>query len=112
VLLLALSSQAERLASTLPACPIKAVSGLPCLTCGATRAGLALAQLDIVGAIAVNPLAALAWVALVGGGLVAGLFALLGRPLREPDLRLSLPIRCALVMVFLANWVYLVGAGT
>jgi hypothetical protein len=102
----------ERLASSLPGCPIKALIGLPCLTCGTTRAGLALSRLDLVGAISINPLAALAWLILVGGGLVAGLLALLDIPVREPEWRLSLPMRCLLVMAFLTNWAYLVGAGT
>lgn len=111
-LVVALSPVVERLASSLPGCPVKALIGLPCLTCGTTRAGLALSRLDLVGAISINPLAALAWLVLVGGGLVAGLLALLDIPVREPEWRLSLPMRCLLVMVFLTNWAYLVGAGT
>ena len=111
-LVVALSPVVERLASSLPGCPIKALIGLPCLTCGTTRAGLALSRLDLVGAISINPLAALAWLILVGGGLVAGLLALLDIPVREPEWRLSLPMRCLLVMMFLTNWAYLVGAGT
>lgn len=111
-LIAALSPMAERLASGLPTCPIKAMTGLPCLTCGTTRAGLALSRMDLAGAFSINPLAAVAWFALVGGGLVVGLLALLDIPVREPDWRLSLPIRCLLAMVFLTNWAYLVGAGS
>jgi len=112
VLLAVLSPMAEQLASSLPVCPIKAMIALPCLACGTTRAGLALFRLDVAGAFSINPLAALSWITLIGGGLVAGLLALLNVPLREPDLNLSLPVRCLLVMVCLANWVYLVGVGT
>lgn len=111
-LLVVLSPVVERLASSLPACPIKAMIGLPCLTCGTTRVGLALSRLDLAGAFSVNPLAALAWLGLVGGGLLAGVLALLDVPVREPEWKLSLPMRCLLVMVFLTNWAYLVGAGT
>jgi len=95
----------------MPACPVKSLSGLPCLTCGSTRAALALAQLDLLGAVAANPLAVLAWAALVGGGLAVGLLAVLNVPLREPDWVLSPPTRWLLVVGLLANWIYLVGAG-
>ena len=106
-----LTPVAERLATALPPCPVHQILGLPCLTCGATRAGLALARFDPVGAVLINPLATLAWIGLVVGGLVAGLLALVGRPLREPDWRLSLSARWLLVAVLVANWAYLVGAG-
>lgn len=110
-LMLLLSTFAERLAGALPPCPVQVAFGLPCLTCGATRAGLALARFDLIGAVGVNPLASLAWVGLVAGGLIAGVLALVGRPLSEPDWKLSLPSRWLLVAVLVANWVYLVGAG-
>jgi hypothetical protein len=111
VLLVLVSPLAERLASSLPACPIKAVAGLPCLTCGSTRAALALVRLDVLAAIAVNPVAAMGWLILVGGGLIAGGAALLGRPVGEPDWRMSTGWRLALVLVLLANWLYLIGTG-
>jgi hypothetical protein len=68
--------------------------------------------MDLAGAFSINPLAAAAWLALVGGGMVVGLLTLLDIPVREPDWRLSLPMRCLLAMVLLTNWAYLVGAGT
>lgn len=40
----------------LPACTFRAVVGLPCPTCGATRAGLALARGEWLTALAHNPL--------------------------------------------------------
>lgn len=73
---------------------------------------MALSRLDLVAAFSISPLAALAWISLIGGGLVAGFLALWGRPIPEPDWRLSRPARWLLVVGFLANWVYLVGAGT
>ena len=110
-LMLLLSPFAERLAGALPHCPVQEAFGLPRLTCGATRAGLALARFDLIGAVRINPLASLAWVGLVAGGLIAGGLALVGRPLSEPNWKLSLPTRCLLVAALVANWVYLVGAG-
>ena len=38
-------------------CPIKYITGMPCPTCGMTRAMLALVRLDIKGYIEYNPMA-------------------------------------------------------
>lgn len=111
VLLVVMAPVAPRLATALPACPFRAMSDLPCPSCGTTRAALALSRFDLLGSIAANPLAALAWISLMAGGLVAGMLALVGIPLREPDWRLSLRSRAALVAILLANWLYLLGAG-
>jgi hypothetical protein len=40
----------------LPACTFRQVAGVPCPSCGATRAGLALAQGDLIAALSYNPL--------------------------------------------------------
>lgn len=112
VALTALAPLGERLTAGLPDCVFRALAGLPCLTCGATRAALALAQLDPVAALSLNPLATLGWLVLVGGGWIAGLAALAGRPLSEPALRLSAWQRLGVVAVLLGNWAYLIAAGT
>ena len=111
-LLVIVSPMAGRLPTSLPACPIKSVTHLPCPTCGTTRAAVALSRLDLAAALTINPLAAVSWVLLVGGGLVAGLWVLTGRPIREPDWRLSVRARWFLVLVVVANWIYLIEAGT
>ena len=108
---LVLSPLGERLAGALPGCAVKAIAGLPCLSCGTTRAGLALARLDLLSALAINPVAALGWMVLIIGGLIVGAAALLGRPVREPDWRLSKRWRLALVLVLVVNWLYLFGSG-
>lgn len=110
-LLVALSPMAAHVAGSLPPCPVRALVDLPCPSCGATRAALALSQLDLAAAFSASPLAALGWIGLVGGGLVVGLLAILGRPVREPKWVQSNPIRWLLMAIVLANWVYLVGAG-
>lgn len=111
LLLVALSPMAPRLAETLPACPVRTLVDLPCPTCGSTRAALALSRFDVAAAISASPLATAGWAGLIIGGLVAGLLALWGRPLREPDWIQSAPARWALVAIVLANWIYLVGVG-
>lgn len=111
--LVAVSPLAPGVAAALPACAFRGLTGLPCAGCGATRTALALARLDVAEALACNPLAAIGTLAFVGGGLLAGALALAGRPLREPDCRrLSSPlVRLLMVVLVLANWVYLVRAG-
>ena len=111
VLLLVLSPMAERLAEGVPRCLLKTLSDLPCPTCGSTRAALALARLDLLEALALNPLATLAWSFLVAGGLAAGALALAGRPVPEPTWRLGSGARAMIVLILLVNWAYLVHAG-
>ena len=100
-----------RLAAALPACPLKSWSGVPCPSCGTTRAALALSELDLRAALAVSPLATLAWMALIGGGLVAGVLAAVGPGLPQPNWRPTVAVRFGIVFVILANWVYLIARG-
>lgn len=111
VALVALAPLATRLAEGVPRCVLKSLSGLPCPTCGTTRAAVALARFDILEALALNPLATVGWALLVVGGLLAGALAIAGRPVREPSWNFGVGLRAALVAALLANWVYLVLAG-
>ncbi|MCB1057825.1 MAG: DUF2752 domain-containing protein [Acidobacteria bacterium] len=110
--LVLLSPLGARLALGLPRCPLKVLAGFPCPACGTTRSALALAHLDFAGAFAVNPLATVGWVALIAGGLVAGAFALAGRPLREPREQWPGWVRGVLVAAVVLNWTYLLHHGT
>ena len=53
-------------------CVVKGLSGLPCPTCGSTRAFGQLFELDIAGALAMNPFTTLV-VVLIAGWAVAAL---------------------------------------
>ena len=106
-----MSPFAARLAAGVPHCVFKSLAGLPCPTCGTTRAAVALARFDLHAAVALNPLATLGWLLLVGGGLAAGALAFLDRPLREPSWQLGTGVRITLVLALLANWTYLILAG-
>jgi len=111
VVLVGFAPWAVRLAEKMPPCPVKLVFGLPCPSCGVTRAAVALSQLELGRALAVNPLATIGWVALIGGGIGAGMAALLGRGVREPRWDISLASRVGIVLLVLVNWLYLLRAG-
>jgi hypothetical protein len=98
---------ADRIAAVLPACPIRAWTGVPCPACGAGGAALALARFDPVAAFAASPLAALVWIAFIAGGLAAGVAALAGREVPEPPARLSRTAIAMVLAIAVANWAYL-----
>lgn len=96
----------SRIAEVLPACPVKALTGVPCPGCGSGRATLALARLDFGAAFVSNPLFSVAAVAFVAGGIVALVLALSGRGVPEPR-TLPLALRAGLVLAVAANWIWL-----
>jgi hypothetical protein len=109
--LLALAPLAPALASWPLPCPLRALVGIPCPTCGATRAALALARLEPLAALSLNPLATVALVALVGGGIACAVGTLSGRVGWRPPARLGPAARVGVAAAVLANWLYLVWAG-
>jgi hypothetical protein len=93
-------------------CYVKAFTGLPCPTCGSTRALGRLAELDAAGAFAMNPLTSLAALALVAWAL--GDLALLPRRRAlgvEIAPRTATLLRVAVVVAVALNWAYLLAAG-
>jgi hypothetical protein len=102
--------QLNRLPVTL--CYFKALSGLPCLSCGSTRAAALLWALDPRGAFLMNPLATLAAAGLVVWGAADLALMTRGRALR---VSLAPPIRPAARwlagMALAANWIYLIAVG-
>ena len=93
----------------LPVCPMRSLLGLPCPTCGATRAGHALADGQVLEAILYNPLVTVAALFFVTAGLTAPLWVRLGGAV--PEIRASLSTRIALVAVLALNWTYVVARG-
>jgi hypothetical protein len=93
-------------------CLFKHLTGFPCPTCGSTRALGRLAQLDLAGALAMNPLATLAAFVLVAWGLADLALLTRGRAL-DLELKSPLPnvVRAGAVLAVLVNWAYLVAAG-
>lgn len=111
-LLVLLSPFGSTLAGALPACPLKRFTGLPCPSCGATRTALALAHLDFAGAFDVSPLATLAWLGVIAGGLAAGLAAVAGYAVPDLPRRIPLGWRLGAVAIVVVNWIYLIWHGT
>jgi hypothetical protein len=91
-------------------CPFLAVTGYPCLTCGATRCVIALLHGDFPLAWSWNPLAL---VALCGVALF-DLYAAVVLLARTPRLRVidwthaeKNAVRIAVIVLIAVNWIYL-----
>lgn len=91
-------------------CPFLAVTGHPCLTCGATRCAIALFHGNLSAAWSWNPLA---FVALVGVA-VFDIYAAVVLLTRLPRLRVidwtrgeKNAVRVAVVVLIAVNWAYL-----
>jgi hypothetical protein len=93
-------------------CAFKAVTGLPCMSCGTTRALGRLFHLDLPGAVTMNPLSAAVALALVPWGLVDLVLLPRGRALvLEISRGLAPFVRVTAVALVFANWAYLIVAG-
>ena len=93
-------------------CVFKGLTGLPCPTCGSTRALGRLFALDFAGALAMNPFTTLLAL-VVAAWALADLALLPARRALELDVppRHGAALRAGALVLFLANWVYLVAAG-
>lgn len=99
-------------ARLLPPCPLHSFVGIPCPTCGTTRAVLALAHGEIFEAVRMNPLVVLGGVLMlacvIGGLLIQRRTGRFPEPEWTPPRRRML--RIAVVSAILLNWGYLVVA--
>ena len=97
----------------LPRCVFKAVTGLPCPSCGVTRAIIALSRGQFARALFMNPLAALA----CGAALVYFVYAAAVLAFRLPRLRPILSpggvrvLRVVTVAAIAVNWAWLIATG-
>jgi hypothetical protein len=93
-----------------PRCGFRALTGLPCLTCGATRSAWQFLHGQFVTSMRFNPLAFVAYC----GIAIFDLYALAVLIARAPRLRLNnftrgekLAARIVVVALLSANWLYL-----
>lgn len=99
-----------RLGLPWPECTFRALLGIPCLTCGSTRAMLSLARFNFPVAWHFNPLATIAMCGIAAYDFYA-LVVLIGQ---TPRLRVTLPrklILPVLVAAALLNWIHLLRSG-
>ncbi len=91
-----------------PSCVFRGISGIPCPTCGGTRALLSLAKGNFIDAVALNPLVAL----LVAAALASCLYSVVSLLFDMRRMTFSLSerekdgMRVAAVMIVLMNWGY------
>jgi hypothetical protein len=96
--------------SFFPDCTFKAITGIPCPTCGATHSVVHLVHGAVVSAFWSNPLVTVVF----SGALLVFLFSLVALLMRFPRLEVAVSrkegmfLRAGAVILFLAHWAYLV----
>jgi hypothetical protein len=94
-----------------PLCTFRAITGVPCMGCGSTRAIARLAGLDLVGALRVQPLMTVVALAIGLWGIVDVVLLARRRALRvECSAREMQVLGLALFVAALVNWAYLIVA--
>ena len=96
-----------------PQCIFHHFTGEPCLTCGATRAAIALLHGNFPAAFALNPLATFALLAAIALNVYAAisLACRAGRLRFLISVRAKFVLRIAVVVAVVANWLYLIERG-
>jgi hypothetical protein len=95
-----------------PVCLFKLTTGLPCPTCGSTRAAAHLAHLELAQAFAMNPLTTAGMLVIVAWAAADALLLARGRALDlEVGSRMGNLLRVAAVLAVAVNWAYLIAAG-
>ena len=113
VFLLALGQVSAQFEIPVPLCPLKHITGIPCPSCGGTRALRALGHGALLAALRWNPLVTLAALATLPFLVYAALVTLF----RWPRIRLSLApadqrlLRVAAWIAIFANWAFLLADG-
>lgn len=107
---LALRSLWLAAAPILRPCVFRAITGIPCPTCGTTRAATAFLDGDLISAFAANPLAAAAGLLFVVGAPLAALWSIARWPV--PVLPTPIPgwMRIGAVALIAGNWLYVIVA--
>jgi len=92
----------------IPLCAFRALTGIPCMSCGATRAFGRLARLDLPGALAFHPLATITALGIAAWGLGDLVLFPWRRSLTLECTRRELAyLAWSFLALAIANWVYL-----
>ena len=89
-------------------CVFRSLSGIPCPTCGTTRAAAAFLHGDIAAAFTANPLATAMGLLFVVGAPLAVLWAVARLPVPVLPSRLPLWTRIGAITLIAANWIYVI----
>jgi len=89
-------------------CPMRALAGIPCATCGMTHAFVRLAHGDVAGALSASPLGALLAFAAWAYAVLDLARAALGAPFPVLSARGARVAAVLGVALLLANWAWLI----
>lgn len=93
-------------------CGLKMLLGIPCFTCGATRATIHLLHGHLGAALAMQPLVILGYFGLSIWGLVSFASFAAGKQVRVTlTSGQNTAVKAALLILPFANWFYLIGVG-
>ena len=94
----------------IPPCPFRAVTGIPCPSCGSTRSLVHLANGDIAGSLILNPLFSLAMITALFLFFACSVRLLFNRSriTLTHTRREGTVLRAGMAGIFLANWSYLI----
>jgi len=92
-------------------CIFRSITGIPCPTCGTTRAATAFLNGEILAAFAANPLAAAMGLLFVAGAPIATLWAIARWPVPLLPTPLPMWVRIGAVALIASNWIYVITAG-
>ncbi len=97
-----------RLTPYLPPCAFRALTGLPCPSCGSTHAALALLHGNPLEALRANPLATGAALLFVLGGLAAPVWVQVRRTVPILPTPLPLGVRVGVAAALALGWIWVI----
>ena len=87
-------------------CVFRSLTGVPCPTCGTTRAAAAFLDGNVIAAFTANPLAAAAGLIFVAGAPLATLWAIARWPVPVVPTPIPTWVRVGAVALIAINWLY------